>query len=402
LAAAAIMVAMAFSSPMAAGDGGKKWTVMVYMDADNSLETYGWLNLEWLESVGSTDDVNIVVLMDTMTTETELLYVKNGESVQVDTTGTGYDLPDEENMGDGKLLEWFIETSCDMYPAERYFVDLWDHGGAFNGICWDDTTFEEEGVEDCILLPEMREAFWGAYNTTSEIIDVVGFDACLMAMPEVAYQLRGLADYLVFSEELVYGQGFPYNTIAADLVANPGMGGEQLSTTIAKDFAAYYTSMMGYNDWTISVFEMSYMDQLTAAVDVLAKEMLRTLPVYVNKFTNDRAQAEEYYYFYDIDLMSYAENLVMDTGITDVALKKAAADVVTAVGDGVVLSLASYPHRGSHGLAIYFPSTPTDGAFSMKDIYITIPFAQDTAWYDFIDAFANFQGRSWVAEKLSY
>jgi hypothetical protein len=38
----------------------------------------------------------------------------------------------------------------------------------------------------------------------------------------------------------------------------------------------------------------------------------------------------------------------------------------------------------------------------MKDIYITIPFAQDTAWYDFIDAFANFQGRSWVAEKLSY
>ena len=401
-AVVAVLVALAFSSPMSAGDGDEKWTVMIYMDADNSLEEFGWLNLGWLESVGSTADVNFVVLMDTMTTETELLYVEKGESVSIDTTGTGYDLPDELNMGDGAVLEWFIETTYDKYQADRYAMILWDHGGGFNGICWDDTYFEEELVEDCILLPELRESFWGAYNYTGMVFDVVGFDACLMAMPEVAYQMRGLADYLVFSEELVYGQGFPYNAIAEDLVATPDMDGEGLSTVIVEDFAAYYLSMLGYNDWTISAFNMEYMDDLTAAVDKLAKEMLESLNVYVNSITNDRFQAQEYYYFYNVDLMDFAENLVMDTKIKDEGIRDAANDVISAISGGMTKCLNSWKNQDSHGLAIYFPMSPESVVFGMKPIYITIPFAQDTSWYEFIDAFINFHGRTWTAEKLPY
>ena len=41
------------------------WTVMVYLDGDNNLETYGLMDLAEMEAVGSVDGVNVVVLMDT-------------------------------------------------------------------------------------------------------------------------------------------------------------------------------------------------------------------------------------------------------------------------------------------------------------------------------------------------
>jgi hypothetical protein len=64
--------------------------------------------------------------------------------------------------------------------------------------------------------------------------------------------------------------------------------------------------------------------------------------------------------------------------------------------------LNSWKNQDSHGLAIYFPMSPESVVFGMKPIYITIPFAQDTSWYEFIDAFINFHGRTWTAEKLPY
>ena len=42
----------------------KNWTFMVYLDADNNLEKYGIKDLNEMEKIGSTDEVNVVVLFD--------------------------------------------------------------------------------------------------------------------------------------------------------------------------------------------------------------------------------------------------------------------------------------------------------------------------------------------------
>ena len=42
----------------------KKWTVMVYMAADNDLEYFGVEDLNEMERVGSTEDVNMIVQFD--------------------------------------------------------------------------------------------------------------------------------------------------------------------------------------------------------------------------------------------------------------------------------------------------------------------------------------------------
>jgi len=395
MAAIAVLMTVVFAAPISAGDETKDWTVMVYMDGDNSLESFAVINTDQLELVGSDANVNFVVLIDTMTGPADLLYIENGQSVSV---GEKYGYPMEVNMADPAVLEQFIEIGVQDFPAEKYAVVLWDHGGGWRGICWDDTTLELTGVDDCITMTEMRDAFAGAYKETGEVIDMVGFDACLMAMPEVSYQLRDYASFLVFSEETIPGLGFPYDMLAADLVADPTVDGEAFAVIIAKDYAAYYASMSGFVDVTISVFDMAYMDELTAAVDYLGSELLASLSTYVNSYQSDQIQADRYYYPYNVDLIGFAQNLIADTSIKDTGIRDAAQEVVIAADDCIVAAYNSIVNVGSTGLAIYFPSTQ-DGMHSIKEEYATIPFAVETSWYDFCLAFSDFTGRTWVATK---
>jgi len=395
MAAIAVLMTVVFAAPISAGDETKDWTVMVYMDGDNSLESFAVINTDQLELVGSDANVNFVVLIDTMTGPADLLYIENGQSVSV---GEKYGYPMEVNMADPAVLEQFIEIGVQDFPAEKYAVVLWDHGGGWRGICWDDTTLELTGVDDCITMTEMRDAFAGAYKETGEVIDMVGFDACLMAMPEVSYQLRDYASFLVFSEETIPGLGFPYDMLAADLVADPTVDGEAFAVIIAKDYAAYYASMSGFVDVTISVFDMAYMDELTAAVDYLGSELLASLSTYVNAYQSDQIQADRYYYPYNVDLIGFAQNLIADTSIKDTGIRDAAQEVVIAADDCIVAAYNSIVNVGSTGLAIYFPSTQ-DGMHSIKEEYATIPFAVETSWYDFCMAFSDFTGRTWVATK---
>ena len=55
---------LAQDSTRAKASTQKKWTVMVYMAADNNLETYGVQDMNEMESVGSSSDVNLLVQFD--------------------------------------------------------------------------------------------------------------------------------------------------------------------------------------------------------------------------------------------------------------------------------------------------------------------------------------------------
>ncbi len=390
VAAVAMMALLMTPASSSAGDADAKWTFMVYLDADNNLETYGLLNLDWLEEVGSSADVNFVVLMDTYGEDADLLYVELGSSTPV---GAAYGYPKEVNMADPAVLEEFIEICCKDYPAEKYALVLWDHGGGWRGLCWDDTTLDETDVDDCITMVELRDAVEGA----GEVLDVVGFDLCLMAMPEVAYQVRDYADYVVFSEETVPGQGYPYNDIAQALVDDADMDGRDLSTVIVEEYAAFYAEL-NVKDVTISAFDMEYMDEVTAAVDYLGAELLDGLFTYMNNIQRDAILAQEYYYPYNIDLKGFADNLFGDAVIDDDGIKEAARLVSQAVDDGIFACINGDHNYKSNGMAIYLPTT-NEGMHHIKDDYIDVPFATETSWYAFAEAFSNFFGRTWGVDE---
>ena len=78
-------------------------------------------------------------------------------------------------MGNPNTLKSFIQWGVATYPADHYLLDIWDHGGGLDGVCWDDTS----GTN--MTVSQVQQAIAGA----STHIDVIGFDACLMGMEEV-------------------------------------------------------------------------------------------------------------------------------------------------------------------------------------------------------------------------
>jgi hypothetical protein len=377
-AALVILPVLLLSAPSSASPPNlDKWTVMVYIDADNSLESFGTMNLEMLESVGSSADVNFVVLMDTYSGPASLLYVEKGSVKVLADWG-------EVNMGDPATMTEFIKDAKKAAPAQKYCFISWDHGGGWRGLNWDDTSTQELGTSQFMDMNDLRTAVVDG----GVVFDVFAFDQCLMAQPEVAYEMDGYARYLVFSEETIYGQGFPYDAIASDLVAKPDMSALDMSKMIVNDFAAYYGSITWANDWTISAFDMAAMGDLTAAVTHLASAQLNTLYMYRSQFKNDLARTTGYYYPYYSDLKEYATNVYTDKAITDKDVKLAAGEVVSAVNSGVVLSINSKHNQDSTGLSIYFPGYRSS-YLGLKPAYEQVPFASETGWWLWLQAFCS-------------
>src|SRR3990172_9807930 len=87
---------------------------------------------------------------------------------------------------------------------------------------------------------ELKRVLARAHRLLGRKVDLVGMDACLMTMIEIAYQIRDHACVLVGSEELEPGAGWLYAAILGDLAAKPTLGPEELGATIVRRYIESY------------------------------------------------------------------------------------------------------------------------------------------------------------------
>jgi len=71
-------------------------------------------------------------------------------------------------------------------------------------------------------------------------VDLVGMDACLMTMLEVAYQLREHARILVGSETVEPGPGWPHDRILGELTASLATTPDELAAVVVKRCVEFY------------------------------------------------------------------------------------------------------------------------------------------------------------------
>ena len=134
----------------------KDWTFLVYLNGNNSLDSFGPVNIEQMEKVGSTNKVNVVVQWASLSAgkTVRLLAKKSADPTKV-TSPIVQDLG-KADMGDYRTLVDFIKWGAATYPAKHYFIDVWDHGSGWHGrrletmaagggfkpmdISWDDNT----------------------------------------------------------------------------------------------------------------------------------------------------------------------------------------------------------------------------------------------------------------------
>jgi len=232
-----------FTTPnVSAKDKDAKWTFMLYAAADNNLDPYGKVDMNELEKVGSSDDVNIVVLLDLYYENgTWIYYIEQDDNPDVINSQLLEEL-DEQNTGDPLTLAEFVEYCNEGYPAERNVLVLWDHGSSFIGVCWDEHTGVPGVEEDHLTHENITEALFG-YE-----IEVLGLDACIQAFIEVAYEYSVSevdVEYLVGSEGFVPLDGYPYDQIAGKLVEDPDIETEDFLAFWTDAYVSYYEERKG-------------------------------------------------------------------------------------------------------------------------------------------------------------
>lgn len=415
-------------------DGKKKrdlaeWSILVYMQADNNLASFAGYNINDMKAgMQSADGVNVLVQWDQPNNNKTWRYqVVPGNAVEAGSLNTEMGFDPAGELVDA--MKW-VQTT---YPAKKYALILWNHGSGIEdfrlhqrlvknlwllpagftakadprGILYDDSQ------NTCLTNQGLLSAMQKITNNLGKKVDLLGMDACLMAMLEVGYQVRDYASCLVASEQTEPGQGWPYSGFLAPLTSNPtGFDEFKLAQAIVSAYGAFYKKTNVY-DYTLSAVDLSSINDLANNVNQFAAAVARTKAVSTasNKaitkiLTQARNSSLEMYMREYIDLGSFYSGCLSQVKVTDpksskilmsklgkeyhkkVDLKyqKAYDDIKQIVINGlskidsaVFANVAGPQFSRVHGMAIYYPKKG-----SIDPSYPKTLFAQDVAWMQYL------------------
>lgn len=256
-------------------DPNDTWAIYWYLCGTDLETEYGAASEDLEEMMRVSLPPNVKVVIETGGTE----YWQNGIASNVNSRylydSSGFLLVEtirRSNMGSAGTLENFLRFCNDNYPADHKVVIFWNHGGgSVAGIA-----FDELYNEDALTLQELRQAFGAVHRPSKENppYELIGFDACLMATIDVADTLNGFAKWMVASQELEPGCGWDYEGFLQALAKDPGMNGAMLGKHICDTFYRHCAEIDMAEDITLSVVDLSRVDDLMAAYYNVGAESL--------------------------------------------------------------------------------------------------------------------------------
>jgi len=402
--------------------------MMIYLAGDNNLESYGLKDLSEMCKVGSSNDVAIVAQLDQMADQTTRRYFITSQEFEANCIAE----LDEINTGDPQALLDFIIWSSQNYPAEKYGLVLWNHGsgwkdediyniaqrqevadkvtrGQIRGLTsgkisralfrssLESLIIDLAQTERAILFDdssadfldnlELRLVLQKAVEQLGHPLDLIGFDACLMNMIEVSYQIRDLCHVMVGSQELEPGDGWPYDALLAGLIKDPEMTPEGLGYAIVEDYVNFYQTHFPHLSITQSAIRLNRIDKLVEVLDKLAHLLKDSLPnrealglIFSALRSAQRFSDPDY-----VDLVHFCQVLTSQDEEGEIGK---AARLVTDVLCSKASPVIAEGHHGlnvtnSHGISIYLPSR------NLSPLYHRLEFAQHHTWDEFLTAFTT-------------
>ncbi|MFH1463486.1 MAG: clostripain-related cysteine peptidase [Pseudomonadota bacterium] len=363
-----------------------RWTIMVWMDGDNDLESFVSHDLNELELAGSGDGVEIVVQADRAIgysdnggdwTDTRRYHIVEDD----DPASLASELLEEvgeADMGDPEALSEFLLWADTRYPAERVALVFWDHGTGWMlgepvpGVAWD----EESGHELTFADGAVQAGLQPLEDARGGPIDVIAFDACNMAAWEVAHVLEDHALAMAASEATVGMSGLQYNLTFASLREQPAWGPAELAADLARQ------AVEDGGEWTFSATDLTLVRPLSEAVDALALAVLDDESL-VQPLLDARGASQgtdPHYPLWYMDLGSLGEALVASPAPV---LAARGQDLLDALDGAVIGAWGSGPYGWSSGLNILFDARWAD---HLQDYSqgSGATWAQDTHWDDLL------------------
>lgn len=268
------------------------------------------------------------------------------------------------NMSDPQVFAAFLSEAMEQAAGyDRSALFMWDHGGAYQGLCIDANTHKADFLE----LPELQSAF----STADARFDIIVLDACLMACMEVAEVLKPYADYLVASEETE-------SVFCNDLIrfvefvgGNPNASVEDQATRLVD---LYMDGWSVFTDWDLGeAYEVSHWALHPSTMSVLRLSEVDGTIGKLNALLSGLMDFDdEFHYWVALEAFLSAERYGIEPDPSRVAsadlkgfaeavgdlepgLKTQAEALTVAIDDLVLYERHDGYRPGSNGVAIFTP-----------------------------------------------
>lgn len=371
------------------GEGKDKVTVMVYLLGTDLESRSGMATMDLQEMLAAelSEKVNIVIETGGTTQwKNEVISSRSNQRYLINDQGLSRL---ESNLGRKSMVESstlteFIRYAKEHYPAERYFLILWDHGGgSVTGYGYD-----EYDKGNTMTLDEIERALFNADCH----FDLVGFDACLMATLETAFVTEPYADYLIASEELEPGIGWYYTGWLNELSRNSSIETIDLGKKLIDDYISEVKIKTPKSQATLSLIDLaelggsvpeSFSRFSRSTGELIETEQYKTV-------SDSRANTKEFAAssrINQIDLIDFAKKLGTESALY----------FADSLGSAIKYNRMSDNITNAHGLSIYFPYGKLNDLTSMLETYEQIGMDEDYA--KAIRSFANLNAGGQMANQ---
>ena len=352
-----------------------RWTILFYICGADLESRSGLASgdiTEMLSTSGQPEDINLVIQTGgsnywskygISSNKIGRYHIENKSLVQDASLSNA-------SMGSQNTLESFVNWGLEEYPAEKTGLVLWNHGGAFEGCCYDEN-YSDDSLEAQEIAGAMENVF--TKQGLNQKLEWIGYDCCLMQLQDLAEFNSPYFNYMVGSEETEAGDGWAYDKWLDNLYA--GDDTETILIEIADTFIASNDNTGGWwssgNDQTLSVLNLNKMvdylntfESMCAAIKDTVKNNYSTFKSVINSCK----KFEEFNRFGLFDGKDFLNKLASKSPFTSFATQ--INDTKTAFGELVTYSkkggeagnangLAFFAPLGTYGTATSYPSNQT-------------------------------------------
>lgn len=242
-----------------------KWTVMVYLAGDNNLTANCVSVLQQLEAVKYNKDVCVLACFDSNTpwpkgsrylavnckrrkVDNDLDWEIHNDLIRPQERDHDLIVPDfcagdhppqgapMKRTGVAEGLKRFLNWSMKNHDGSdrRYMLILYGHGPVVAGK----TFLARDNPQSYLSLEELPKVLGEQFGPDRKL-DILACQNCVMNGIETAYALKEQVDYIIGSQGLVLTNGWPYEKIIGDLVADPGASTADITEKMLKACARH-------------------------------------------------------------------------------------------------------------------------------------------------------------------
>ena len=371
-----------------AGNGNDAVTIMVYMCGTDLESKNGMATADLSEMAAAQFGDNVKLIVYTggcnrwqtsgISNSSNQIYQVAGGKIKrlVDNDGA-------KVMTDPATLSSFIKWTASKFPANRYDLILWDHGGgSVSGYGYDEKFARKGSMGLAGINTALKD---GGVK-----FDFIGFDACLMATAETALMLDGHADYMIASEETEPGIGWYYTNWLTQLGADTSQPTVETAKNIIDDFVAQCARRCTGQKTTLSIIDLA--------------EFANTVPKPLASFSKSISSLitnKEYQTVSDAryNTREFASSSKIDQiDLVDLCLKMGNSEgkaLSKALKGAVKYNRTSSNMTNAYGVSIYFPYQRTSYVDTACSTYKAI--GMDDEYAKCIREFASLEVSGQVA-----